>query len=192
MRRATKSDRGLAVKILAESFDKNPSVNYVIKQDDRRLKRIQALMDYSFDICLLFGDIFISDDNKACALVIYPDRKRTTLRSAWLDITLVFRCIGFGNIKRTIAREALLEKTRGKEQISCLWFIGVDPEGQHKGIGSELLQSIVAYSTKQSRPVYLETSNEQNLPWYKKFGFNIYAEKSLGHMLYFLKRELEK
>ncbi|OJW80282.1 MAG: hypothetical protein BGO69_05470 [Bacteroidetes bacterium 46-16] len=192
MRRATKSDRQLVVKILSQSFDKNPSVNHVIIQDHLRRKRIQLLMEYSFYVCLLFGEVFISDDSLACALVIYPDKKRPTLRSVLLNANLIFKCIGIRNIKKTLDREALLKKVRGKEKMSCLWFIGVAAEGQHKGTGSNLLQSVIANSTDKGRPVYLETSNEQNLPWYKKFGFNIYAEKDLGHTLYFLKRNIEK
>ena len=36
---------------------------------------MQEQMRYSFDLCSLFGDVFISDDNKACAPIVYPDKK---------------------------------------------------------------------------------------------------------------------
>lgn len=96
MKKAENSDKDLIVKILSLSFNKNSSVNYIIRQDNKREKRIQALMDYSFDVCHLFGDIFLSDDNTACALIVYPDKKKTTLRSIWLDLALIFRCVGIG------------------------------------------------------------------------------------------------
>lgn len=67
MMRATLSDRDLIVDILTRSFIDNKSVNYIIKQDEKKEQRIKGLMKYSFDICNLFGDVFISDDKNGCA-----------------------------------------------------------------------------------------------------------------------------
>lgn len=64
MKKANLEDRKLIVDILTESFDANHSVNYIIKQDSKRKKRIQALMNYSFDVCRAFGDVFLSDDRQ--------------------------------------------------------------------------------------------------------------------------------
>ena len=73
-----------------------------------------------------------------------------------------------------------------------LWFIGVDPKYQGSGIGTDLMQSLIEDSEKQQRPIFLETSTLRNLPWYKKFGFEIYNELELSYKLYFLKRGLAK
>jgi len=77
MKKAEYNDKDLIVDILTKSFETNQSVNYIVKQDSKRLSRIRSLMDYSFEVCHSFGDVFLSDDNKACALVLYPDKKRT-------------------------------------------------------------------------------------------------------------------
>jgi hypothetical protein len=60
MRKATEEDKERIIDLLAKSFDANQSVNYLVPQDEKRLKRIRALMDYSFEICREFGEIFIS------------------------------------------------------------------------------------------------------------------------------------
>ena len=44
------------IEILSDSFDNNKSVNYIIKQDNKRRMRVKALMSYSVDICDMFGD----------------------------------------------------------------------------------------------------------------------------------------
>lgn len=188
MKRANIEDKDLVVDMLIKSFDSNLSVNYIVKQDDRRRKRLEELMRYSFEVCRLFGDVFLSDDKKACALILYPDKKKKTAKSVWLDLNLVFKSIGIKGISKTLEREALLKKVRGPELKTVLWFIGVDPKDQHKGLGSNLLTSIIAYSDTHRRPLYLETSNNNNLPWYAKFGFEIYAQRELDHTLYFLRR----
>jgi ribosomal protein S18 acetylase RimI-like enzyme len=192
MRKANYHDKELVVDILTQSFESNQSVNYVVKQDRKRIRRIRALMDYSFEVCKLFGDVFISDDGKACALIMYPDKKKPSLKAIMLDIKLIIQCIGIKNIKKTLNREALIKKIQPKKQMTYLWFIGVKPEDQNKGFGSKLLQTMIEYSNQNSRPVYLETSTVRNLPWYKRFGFEVYSEQNLSYRLYFLNRDLKK
>lgn len=192
MRQATYNEKNLIVDILTRSFDKNQSINYIVKQDKKRLKRISALMAYSFEVCYLFGEVFLSDDNSACALVLYPETKKTTFQSVLLDIELVFKCIGLTNLRKTITRESEIEKIQPKERKYYLWFIGVDPCFQSLGIGSGLMTEIIDDSEKQNLPLYLETSALRNLPFYDKFGFKVYHELDLSYKLYFLKRDPPK
>jgi ribosomal protein S18 acetylase RimI-like enzyme len=136
--------------------------------------------------------VFISDDKKACALIMYPDKKMTSLKSILLDIKLITQCIGIRNIKKTLNREALIKRIQPQEPMTYLWFIGVGLKDQNKGFGSNLLQSIIQYSNQNNRPIYLETSTLRNLPWYIRFGFEIYSEQELNYRLYFLKRTVKK
>lgn len=192
MRKANNEDKPLVIDILTQSFESNQSVNYVVQQDGKRINRIRALMDYSFEVCKLFGDVFISDDKKACALIMYPDKKKSSLKAIMLDIKLIIQCVGVGNVKKTLKREALIKKIQLKELMTYLWFIGVKPEDQNKGFGSSMLQSIIDYSNQNNRPIYLETSTVRNLPLYKRFGFEIYSEQDLSYRLFFLKRDQKK
>jgi ribosomal protein S18 acetylase RimI-like enzyme len=192
MIKANQNDKQLIVDILTKSFESNQSVNYIAKQDEKRLKRISALMNYSFEVCHSSGDVFLSDDKKACALVLYPDKKKTTFKSILLDVKLILSCIGIENIKKALSRESKIKQLQPKELMYYLWFIGVNPEYQNEGIGSVLLSEIIEDSENKKRPIYLETSTLKNLPWYKKFGFEIYNELDLSYKLFFLKRELNK
>ncbi len=96
--------------MLVDSFENNKSVNYIVSQDKKRLKRIKALMKYSFEVCYHFGDIFLTEDKKGCALIVLPDKKKTTLRSIVLDARLIISAIGLSNIKKAIKRESLINK----------------------------------------------------------------------------------
>jgi hypothetical protein len=81
MIKATYKDKYRVIEILAALFDDNQSVNYISKQGKKRNERIRKLMAYSYEVCYLFRNVFLSDDKKACALILYPDKKRTTLKS---------------------------------------------------------------------------------------------------------------
>ena len=110
MIKASPNDKALVVNILAQSFDDNQSVNYIVKQDSKRTKRIRVLMDYSFEVCSLFGAIYLTNDKKACALIVFPDQKRTTLKSMLMDLKLILFCVGLGGIQKTLHRENLIKK----------------------------------------------------------------------------------
>lgn len=185
---ATYSDKNTVVDILAKSFDNNKSVNYIVRQDEHRKQRLRQLMSYSFDVCNSFGRVIFSENKKACALIIFPDKKRATVQSLLWDIKLIAGCIGLKGISKAISREKKIKNLQPKEPLYYLWFIGVNPEEQHKGIGSALLTEIIQDAEQQNRTLCLETSTEKNIPWYQKFGFTIYNELDIGYKLFFLRR----
>src|SRR4051812_32827368 len=100
MERASVNDKELVVDVLVKAFDDNKSVNYVVKQDVDRRTRIRGLMEYSFDICNAFGEVWVSEDRNGCALVLFKDKQRTTLSSILLDIKLAIKVIGLSRVKR--------------------------------------------------------------------------------------------
>ncbi len=73
-----------------------------------------------------------------------------------------------------------------------LWFVGVAPDRHHEGLGSEMLGKILDVARQKNLPVFLETSTLSNLPWYERFGFEIYNQLDLGYTLFFLKNEQAK
>ncbi|RKR84291.1 acetyltransferase (GNAT) family protein [Mucilaginibacter gracilis] len=189
MRSAMRTDKPLVTDLLSAAFDDNLSVNYSVRQDDKRKQRIRALMDYSFEVCYRFGKVWLSEDRKACVLLLYPHQKKTDLKAIWLDLILIVKAIGLGGIKKAVDREAKIKSKQPNEPIVYLWFIGVAPLYQHQGTGSRLLKQVIAAAKLQNLPVFLETSTERNLPWYKRYGFNEYDSLELGYTLHFLKYE---
>jgi ribosomal protein S18 acetylase RimI-like enzyme len=192
MVKANAVDKTTVVNILSGAFEDNQSVNFIVRSGKKRAHHIQALMDYSYEVCQLFGEVWLSDDKKACALLLYPDQKRFTFRSILLDIRLVVLTIGLPGISKTLKREAQIQKIQPKEKMAYLWFIGVHPKYQHIGIGSILLKEIISFSNQKEIPIYLETSTLKNLPWYEAFGFQRYNQLKLGYTLFFLKRVPDK
>jgi ribosomal protein S18 acetylase RimI-like enzyme len=187
MIKAVSKDKSLILDLLARSFKNNKSVHFITGNGPNQEKRIHALMDYSFEVCNLFGEIWLSDNRQACALILFPQLKRTTIKSIWLDIKLITNAIGLKGITKVLQRESGIKKIQPKISMTYLWFIGVDPAYQHHGTGSELLSAILANASKKDLPVYLETSTIENLPWYQRFGFEIYDQLILDYTLFFFK-----
>lgn len=188
MIKADKNQKSYVIEILANSFEENQSVNYIVKQDSKRKERIRALMDYSFEICYMFGAVYLSNDNKGCALVLYPDQKKFSIKSTLLDVQLLLNSIGISRAGKAMTRESAIKSNYPNQPIYYLWFLGVNNADQNKGTGSQLLREIIQDSQAQHKPIYLETSTMKNIPWYQKFGFLIYKELDFGYKLFMLRR----
>jgi hypothetical protein len=191
MIKASRNHKSRVIEILTKSFEDNQSVNYIVKQDSKRSERIKALMDYSFEVCFMFGEVYLSDDQKGCALVLYPDQKSLSIKSALMDVQLLLNAIGLTRVGMAMSRESAIKSNYPKDPIYYLWFLGVINSDQNKGIGSQLLKEIIIDSQKQHKPIYLETSTIKNIPWYKKFGFSIYNELDFGYKLFMLRKGKE-
>ena len=191
MIKASRNHKSRVIEILTKSFEDNQSVNYIVKQDSKRSERIKALMDYSFEVCFMFGEVYLSDDQKGCALVLYPDKKSLSIKSALMDVQLLLNAIGLTRVGKAMSRESAIKSNYPKDPIYYLWFLGVINSDQNKGIGSQLLKEIIIDSQKQHKPIYLETSTIKNIPWYKKFGFSIYNELDFGYKLFMLRKGKE-
>jgi ribosomal protein S18 acetylase RimI-like enzyme len=187
MIRAGKKEKKLVIDILSKSFENNESVNFVVGQGSNRLDHIRQLISYSFNVCNAFGDIWISRDELACAMVLYPDKKRTTINSILWDIDLALSVIGLTRVGKILKKESKIKSLHPKEPFAYLWFIGVLPKKQNQGIGSQLLEDVIHESWVQGRAVCLETSVERNLPWYSSHGFRIYNTLELDYKLHMLR-----
>jgi hypothetical protein len=186
MIQANISHKSIVVDIISKSFDDNKSINWIIKQDKRRESRIKALAEYSFDICLQFGAIYLSDDEKGCVLLLFPEKKKSSLKTMLLDAKLALKAIGIERAIKIMNRESKIHSFHPKEPFLYLWFIGVDPMYQGKGSGSRLLEEVLK---KYDKPICLETSTIRNLPWYERFGFEVYQEvNDFGYKLYMMKK----
>lgn len=186
--RISNQKRKRIVELLTTAFDDNQSVNYIVPQDSRRAGRIGRLMDYACRICETYGEVILSADKNSCALVLLPHTKKFSLKSFYWDLKLIFTVTGIRNVVKVMAREKQISKRHPSAAFYYLWFIAVDPAKAGKGLGSELLNQLIAQSQVMNLPFYLETSTAKNIPWYRKHGFQIFDELDLGYKLYFMRR----
>lgn len=183
------SHRQQVIDILTPAFAENKSVNYVVKNDRRKEARIRALMAYSFDMCHTFGEVWLSDDFQACALLLFPEQKKTRLKTIMWDARLAVRGFGLERVGRVLKRESRIKQHHPTSGYVYLWFVAVAPGQQGKGLGNALMQKVLRRYDAQQLPLYLETSTLRNLPWYEQLGFEIYNELDFSFALYMLRRE---
>lgn len=181
----------LIIDVLTDSFLENKSVNFIIKKDKNKRKRVEALMEYSYKYANAYGKVYQHTTQPAFGLLIDTSKNKSTLKSIFWDLKFIFKCVGFKNLKNVLKREKILKSKLPDERFYHLWFVGVSKDLQGKGIGSELIQQILLDC--KDAPLCLETSMPQNFPFYEKLGFECYQEMNdLGYLLKFYRFNTSK
>lgn len=190
MIKATKEDRNLVKDILVSAFEnytERNSINLIIKPDNKRKQRLEKLMGYLFDTCLMFGEVLVSNDRKGCLLIKYPNRVKTTFRTIYLDLKLAIQCIGIERVFGVLKRERITKKYTPKEEHIKIMILGVKTEFKGKGTAARFMLDVQNHYNTNTLPVFIDTASEYNARLYEKFGFKIkHIDTSLGFNLYFM------
>jgi ribosomal protein S18 acetylase RimI-like enzyme len=93
----------------------------------------------------------------------YPPPGHTDAR-----YVLAFLAAGPAPIVRGLKTGGVQDSGHPEEPHVYLWFLAVDPRHQRSGIGRSLLARVCEDA---QAPVYLDTSNPDNVPYYASAGF---------------------
>ena len=93
----------------------------------------------------------------------YPPPRRTEA-----SYVLAFLAAGPGPIVRGLRTGSVQASGHPKDEHVYLWFLAVDPAQQRGGVGRALLARVCEQA---EAPVYLDTSNLDNVPYYASAGF---------------------
>ena len=181
MKKAVKSDKEKVVRIICESFDKNPHINYIIKNDGKRGKRIASLAEYAFEAGMRRDGVNLTDDNLGVAIIFRNNEVKMNLYEYWLQLSLVFKSFTISRALEVNSLESLVKKNRESEvDFLYLWFFGVADEGLGTNNGRDLMKYIFNLSYSLKLPIYLETTIKRNNIIYKRFGFEDYKVLNTG------------
>lgn len=181
MKRAIRSDKEKVVRIICESFDKNPHINYIIKNDDKRSKRIAILAEYAFELGMRRNGVTLTDDELGVAIIYRNNFVKMNLYEYSLQAGLALKTFSLLRALKVNKLESLVKKNREtKVDFLYLWFFGVADEGLGTDDGRDLMKYIFKLSFDLKLPIYLETTLKRNNIIYKRFGFEDYKVLNTG------------
>jgi ribosomal protein S18 acetylase RimI-like enzyme len=99
---------------------------------------------------------------------------------------------GPGTTIRALRGQAALDAGHPEEPHAFVSMLGVHPDNQRSGAGRALLGQVLAEADAREVPVYLDTANPDNLPYYRSFGFELTGEADLprGATIWYLLRPI--
>jgi ribosomal protein S18 acetylase RimI-like enzyme len=191
IRNADYADLETLVSALSDSFAQDPMFNWVFPKTELYPHFFWLLVK---DVYLPRGIVHIDDQGRAAALWLPPEeRYEVAPRLGLLKFGLkLVRHNGLRGVWRVHRQGSVFAKNYPSEPHYYLQFIGCRSSNQGQGIGAALLKEGLKVCDEHCMPAYLECSNERNVAFYQRHGFEITAQQVVGEngpMAWFMWRE---
>ena len=172
VRRAGPADVDALAATLARAFEDDPMTLHLFPRPAARRRALpryfSMLLSRSF---LPAGEVWMPSDASAGAAWTPPGARRPGLRDM-VRLAPMVAVIG-RRLPRAIAVMRAVEARHPPTPHWYLAVIGTDPPAQGRGTGSALLTTVLERCDREGHPAYLESSKEENVPFYRRHGFEI-------------------
>lgn len=184
VRLARADEVGRLSEVLADAFDDDPVMRFLVPGGDRYRARLARLFRIELRSMLRLGGTWVVDDGdghvQGVAVWAPPDRwKQSSAAAVWAALPAL-RVFG-RSIRRAIAALGAMAYAHPEEPHH--WYLstlGTAAAHQGKGVGGQLLRTVLDRCDDQGLPAYLESSKPENLPYYARFGFEPRGELELS------------
>ncbi|MDH5382855.1 MAG: hypothetical protein OEW75_18515 [Cyclobacteriaceae bacterium] len=191
MIKITPTNKEIAIKIAAEAFIDNPSMNWFLKNDDKKEQRMYSLCDYCVSVAMEKKGGFLSNDLNGITLIYKNDAKI----SFWEYVKLLFKLLnkasGWIKLPELLHRQHQVSKRRG-DKLSLYVLLFASNRTNGNSTAYEMKDFIFEYSDKMKLPIYVETASRKTKVAYERYGFQTYDSWELtgtSTVLWFLKYE---
>ncbi|MCY4581497.1 MAG: GNAT family N-acetyltransferase [Chloroflexi bacterium] len=175
-----------AAHVMASAFADAPRFRFLVPEDAQRQAKLRWYWRAAIRACLLSGGVVHAaqeePEGAVRGVAIWdspmqrPPSFAALLRSGLWTAPLR---LGLPAWRR---RRSLGSALATLESPPSCWYlnaIGVDPSAQRGGLGSGLINRMLARADDDALPAFLDTSAPDNLGYYERFGFRVTEESTL-------------
>ena len=184
---------GEAARIITEALLDEPGWRAV--GPDSRKRRGKVLLGYHRAVVEVThrhgGPIYgaFRDDRLAGVAVTFAAGRYPPPAYTFVRYVPSFLRAGPATIVRGLRASAVQDKGHPPEEHQFVWQLAVDPDHQRSGVGRALLGRVFEDA---EAPVFLDTANPDNVPYYASQGFEEIGRAALprGATMWFMHRAL--
>jgi len=167
-------------RVLGEAFDDDPVWIWVCPDPVRRRRHLGNAFAHVIRDRVRCGWAWTVEGADGAAVWAAPNRWRTRPVHAARMALPMLRATGLRGVGERLGALARLEKRHPATPHWYLEVIGSDPAMRGKGVGTALMQPMLERCDAEGMPAYLESSKEENLAFYGRFGFEVTEDLDLG------------
>ena len=185
IRPATSDDVPAICASLARAFHDDPVTSWALPSDTRRPVQSRRFFRERLRTLLPEEMVFCDEQRRGAAIWAPHDRWRSSVGEL-LRMRIVNR-----RTPAFLAGAVRVERAHPSEPHYYLAILGVAPEAQGEGLGSQLLQPMLERCDREGVAAYLESSKERNVTFYERHGFRVTGELTFprGPKLWLMWRE---
>ena len=179
-------DISAKAELLVRAFMDDPIAVWVAPSEEHRERALRAYFRMTLRYALKSGGRVDSSggDLRRAAIWLSPGRTIAgtagLLRAGLVPLLWSLSFSGTGRFFTFANATEKLHKQDVKGPHWYLWVLGVDPPFQGRGVGGETIQPVLREADVGGLSCYLETAKERNLAFYRKHGFEVLKEQTLG------------
>lgn len=168
-----------AGEALGRAFFDDPLIRYFMPDDDVRRELAPQFFLRLVRAGYLFGETYTTADTAGIAFWSPPGQPLTDTHMSQAGMADVPALVGQEAFDRFFVVIDLLESLHLRDAPDDHWYLallGVDTPLQGRGIGSALLQPVLAKADATGTPCYTETEQPKNVPFYQRHGFEVVVD----------------
>jgi len=176
---ATAADLPEVAQTLSDAFAVDPHLDWFMRPDARR-----AAARHEFFRMLIGGEGFPkgridrpAGGGAAAVWMPFEWLGPTPILAELRGLPAMLRATGLARFGRLAAIRTDMDKHHPMDRRHAyLWFLGVAPAAQGRGVGSALLRAANARLDAEGLPAYLETGTTRNVALYERHGYRVISE----------------
>ena len=177
VRKATLADAPRLAQALASAFQDDPVIAWVFPDEHRRRAVLAAFMEFRLrKLAFPHDEVWMTADGAAAAVWLPPPGRWQLPPQRLRLLPALVRVFGLRTVSVLGGLERMEKRHPHDPPHWYLFILGTDQAAQGQGLGSALLAQMLGRVDADGMPAYLESSNERNLAWYGRHGFEVTSE----------------
>jgi GNAT superfamily N-acetyltransferase len=164
------ADTASLTNVLARAFFDDPVMRWAIPSNMRRARIDRALFEVFVRAYQRLGETYTAANGSGAALWAPPGTQAVPDDEA-VAFAAQLEEIAGADAPRLFELIELMDERHPQAPVYYLQLLGVDPNLQGRGIGSGLLDAVLAGADREGVPAYLEATSVRNAKLYGKHGF---------------------
>ena len=175
-RKARPDEAASISEVLAAAFFDDPVFRWMLPDDDHRATANRTFFRLTVDLLAGHDDAWTTADGADGAALWVPHGREVMSDEQAERFAAETAELAGPYADRMTELFTLLDEHHPHEPHEYLFFIGVRPGAQGRGIGGALLAPVLARADAAGHPCYLEASSLRSRELYERHGFRATAE----------------